>query len=341
MSTKSQFPQDYQPLNWRQDYDKNIAVPALQFSMPKIYNWELGLENLLYQYHLKPTTPWQKLVNRMNKIQRKLNHQRAIDKNFSTIKNPDQRDIVRFSNEQRLREQSKMAIDSENQNQLSLNYLGLANYGESLANFESRFMGLETADRLGHTVITGNSGFGKSCLISNMFYQDILQGYGGVLITSDDRMCNKIINSLPKEFQDRLIYLVPGNPKYEFGIDIFDSPKPETALETVISIFSSIWQGEATDKISYFLEPILALIRDNLDSVGLGDYARIINDHKFRVSLLENFKEPKVVNFWNGLKSTDQKEIFSTLIKLEYINRNKVRQLRPTTTNSNKAILHM
>jgi hypothetical protein len=323
-----------QPLHWRSNYDKNVAIPALQFSIRKVLNWDLGRDNLLYTYTPKPRSYWQVLVNKMSKLQRKHTRDRLVDKKFTSIKNFDERQYAKFHQEQTQVQQEILRSEAGNPQQ-ELTYYGIAHVGD-LSNFDSRFFGLSLDDRLGHTVITGNSGFGKSLLMQNIFFQDVLNGRGCAFVSSDNAGCQRVLSSIPEHFRSKIIYWQPGNPDFEFGVDIFDSPNPKMVLEIVLSIFGSIWQGESSDKISYFLEPILVLIKDNPTLAKFSDYYRIIDDIDFRNKLLTNCLDTKTITFWNDLKPSAKSEMISTLIKLEYINRNQI--IKEVLENKNKVL---
>ena len=318
---------NYQALTWRQHTDKNLAVPAIQFSIYKYLSWDIGYTNLLTKSYYKPKSYWEAWINRLNNSQRKFTLNRLVDHKFSAHKNLDERQVQSYYNQQKI--DQKLIIQSESNNPATnLTYYGLTHIGD-LSNFDSRYFGVDTSSRLGHTVITGNSGFGKSSLMLSIFYQDILQGRGGALITSDNSSCIKILNCIPKAYHSRIVYWRPGSSMdgediTDFGIDLFDSANPRTSLETVLSIFQSVWQGESTDKISYYLDPILHLIKDNPDFARFSDYRRIIEDDAFRSVLLENCKDTKTIRFWQNLQPKEKTEIQSTLIKLEYINRNQL-----------------
>jgi hypothetical protein len=322
ITSQSSSSGNYQPLHWRSDYDKNIAVPAIQFSIRKVLNWDLGGNNLLYKYHSKAKNNWELYINRMNRIQRRVARDRLVDKKFTSSKNFDERSYTKFHREETILQKQIMETELDNP-ETFLTYYGLTHIGD-LSNFDSRFFGLNLLDRLGHTIITGNSGFGKSLLMQDLFIQDVLRGYGSAIISSDHGGCQRILKAIPKEFQNKIVYWQPGNSDYEFGVDIFDSPNPRMTLETVLSIFGSIWQGESSDKISYFLEPILILIKDNPGFAKFSDYYRIIEDVGYRNQLLANCQDLKTINFWKNLRENSKTEMMSTLIKLEYINRNQL-----------------
>lgn len=220
--------------------------------------------------------------------------------------------------------QDTIAFDSQSKN---YNYIGLNHYLVSKGGQKemySNFFGLSDEDRLGHLLISGNAGFGKSSLMKNMILQDMQNGLGGVWISNDRDNTTEILNKITSYRARDIIYLKPNDADFTFGIDLFDGANQDTIIETVIDIFNNIWQGEQTDKISYFLEPILHLILKNPNLVGFSEYQKIIRDSKFRNQLLENCTDRKVLEFWNNYKKSDEADMQSTLIKLESINRNQI-----------------
>jgi hypothetical protein len=324
-------------LTFQNLFQRYLATFSLQSRIPAIYSSREVSANLIKnffsitpQYDVVMATKLS-FLNNLYKYQHNYEIDRLVAQKFSksdvvavdgTEAKFHKKELELKKMKQRLQDTTQFDIESKNYNYLGLYHYLIAKNGAK--EMYSNFFGLSNEDRLGHVLISGNAGFGKSSLMKNMFLQDTQNSLGGVWISNDRNNTHEILNKIPGYRAKDIIYLKPNDANFSFGIDLFDGANQDTIIETVIDIFKNIWQGEQTDKISYFLEPILYLILKNPDLVGFSEYQKIINNFNFRNQLLENCTDRKVLEFWNNYKKSDEADMQSTLIKLESINRNQI-----------------
>jgi hypothetical protein len=310
-SLQSRIPAIYSSRDVSANLIKNFWIVGSQYDVATAT--KLDFQNSLYRYQHNYE------VDRL--VAQKFSKSEAVAVDGSEAKF-HKKELELKKMKQRLQDTTRFDPNSNNYNYLGLYHYLIAKNGQK--EMYSNFFGLSNEDRLGHVLISGNAGFGKSSLMKNMFLQDVQNSFGGIWISNDRNNTHEILNKIPGYRAEDIIYLKPNDVNFSFGINLFDGLNQGTIIETVIDIFKNIWQGEQTDKISYFLEPILYLILKNPNSVGFSEYQKIINNFAFRNQLLENCTDRKVLEFWNNYKKSDEADMQSTLIKLESINRNQI-----------------
>jgi hypothetical protein len=324
-------------LTFKHLFQRYLATFSLQSRIPAIYSSRDVSANLIKNFYVISPSYYVALTTKLNfqnslyKFQHNYEMDRLVSQRFAKSEAVavdgneakfHKKELELRKMKQRLQDTTQYNVESKNYNYLGLYHYLIAKNGAK--EMYSNFFGLSNEDRLGHVLISGNAGFGKSSLMKNMFLQDVQNNLGAIWISNDRNNTHEILNKIPSYRGEDIIYLKPNDANFSFGINLFDGANQDTIIETVIDIFKNIWQGEQTDKISYFLEPILHLILKNPDLVGFSEYQKIINNFAFRNQLLENCTDRKVLEFWNNYKKSDEADMQSTLIKLESINRNQI-----------------
>lgn len=68
--------------------------------------------------------------------------------------------------------------------------------------------------RMRHVHFLGKSGMGKSTVVEEMFLYDIAQGHGAVVIDPHGRLVQRLLQLIPAEHADRVIFLNPADPDF-------------------------------------------------------------------------------------------------------------------------------
>jgi hypothetical protein len=339
-------------LSFQEFFSRYCNVFGIQNSLPKFLNYDPTPANLLLHNFRLPqdyTDTHQfvtnlETINFQNKLyqyQNIIEFDRSLAKKFTTSV-PTDLDSVKYNqykNQLKLEKFKQQNNDLKNfDQQKSLTYLGLYHSSKSNQWFDTQtsFFGLSYKERLGHNLISGNSDAGKNSVLINMIGQDLVHGSGVALVSSNSELFEILLSTMPVFRQEDVLYFKPGDADFSFGVDLFDGKDIDSTMETVLNIFENIWQGEISDKITYYLEPVLHLLLMNQDKSSFSDYVNIIYNPEFRTALLDNVTDVKINYFWKNVTKTQMMEIQSTLIKLETINRNRV--IRELIENTVKQI---
>lgn len=162
--------------------------------------------------------------------------------------------------------------------------------------------GIKRADRLAHIYIIGKTGTGKSTLIANLAYQDLLHGEGFALLDPHGDLVKQVLRSVPKERQGDVIYLnVPeaSHPTAFNPLESTDKASRPLVASGLISIFKKIWVEFWGPRMEYILRNALLALLDLPESTLL-DIPRLLDDPVFRRYVLSYIRSAPPRNFRAG-----------------------------------------
>ena len=81
---------------------------------------------------------------------------------------------------------------------------------------------LSTNDRRRHTYMIGQTGTGKSGLLENLAFQDMMDGRGFAFIDPHGDSVEKLLGMVPKERVEDVIYFSPGDMENPIGLNLFE-----------------------------------------------------------------------------------------------------------------------
>ncbi len=180
--------------------------------------------------------------------------------------------------------------------------------GKSFFRNEKKPVYITEDDRRRHIYIVGQTGTGKSTLITNMVVEDIQQGKGVAVIDPHGSLIDAILTQIPKERIDDVIIFNPGDIQRPLGMNMleydFNRPEQKTFIvDEMQSIFFKIFpeSGEAMGPVfqQYMRNTLLLLMEDSINEPAtLMEVARVFTDAEFRKRKLERIKNPVVIDFW-------------------------------------------
>ncbi len=162
------------------------------------------------------------------------------------------------------------------------------------------------ADRRRHFYTLGQTGTGKSTLMENMIYQDILNGEGVAFIDPHGSAIERILGFIPRERLDDVIVFDPGDIAHPLGLNMleFDPNFPEQKtfiVNELLSIFQKLFLAETMGPMfdQYFRNAVLLLLDDYANEVPtLLNIPRVLTDFAYRREKLTRETNPIVKNFW-------------------------------------------
>jgi len=116
----------------------------------------------------------------------------------------------------------------------------------ALTNFRDirKRFGIKEKNRQGHIYIVGKTGTGKSTLIENMVISDIREGNGLALIDPHGDLAEDVLDFVPKERIEDVIYFNPQDTEYPVPfnpLELVSPDKHHLVAQGVISCFKKIW----------------------------------------------------------------------------------------------------
>lgn len=176
-----------------------------------------------------------------------------------------------------------------------ITYFAKTNYRDK----ESMF-GIKRKDRRQHMYVLGKSGTGKSALMKNMIVQNIANGEGVAVVDPHGELVEDILELIPPERKDDVIYFNPADTDYHIGFNVLDVPDPRykhLIASGLMGIFTKIWANVWSSRMEYILNNCILALLDTPNATMLG-IPRLLVDQAYRQFVIENITDPVVKSFW-------------------------------------------
>ncbi len=163
-----------------------------------------------------------------------------------------------------------------------------------------QIFGIKRKDRRQHTYVLGKSGTGKSVLLENMIIQNIQNGEGVCVVDPHGELAEKILESIPAERAQDVIYFNPADTDNPMGFNVLqlDDPKYKHLVASgLMGIFTKIWANVWSSRMEYILNNAILALLDTPDTTLLG-IPRLLVDKDYRQYVIGNLKDPVVKAFW-------------------------------------------
>lgn len=165
---------------------------------------------------------------------------------------------------------------------------------------------LSTNDRRRHTYMIGQTGTGKSVLLENLAYQDMMDGKGFAFIDPHGDSAEKLLSMVPKERVEDVIYFDPGDLDNPIGLNLFEFDTPDQRdflVQEAISMLYRLYDPGHTGIIgprfeTWFRNAALTVMSDPAGSSFL-DTQQVFIDQAFADQKLKYVTIQSVLDFWN------------------------------------------
>jgi type IV secretory pathway TraG/TraD family ATPase VirD4 len=170
--------------------------------------------------------------------------------------------------------------------------------------FENDFR-VKAHDRRHHVYIIGKTGAGKSTLLKNMAVQDIKNGRGVAVIDPHGDLAEDLLNFIPKNRLNDVIYFNPADTRHPAGINILEAKNHEEkqmVASSLVSVFRHLWRDSWGPRTEYLLYNAVLALMDTPGQTLLGVH-RILIDKAFRERIIRKVEDPMVRDFWTEVFS--------------------------------------
>jgi len=165
---------------------------------------------------------------------------------------------------------------------------------------------LSTNDRRRHTYMIGQTGTGKSGLLENLAFQDMMDGRGFAFIDPHGDSAEKLLGMVPKERVDDVIYFSPGDMENPIGLNLFEfetQDQRDFLIQESIAMLYRLYDPGHTGIIGpryehWFRNAALTIMSDPNGSTFI-DVPQVFNDQSFTDEKLKYVTDRTVLDFWN------------------------------------------
>ena len=140
---------------------------------------------------------------------------------------------------------------------------------------------LSQPDRRRHVYIVGQTGTGKTGLLTNLMHADLRGGGGFCFLDPHGDASKMIAAAIPRQRRNDVIYLDPSDPTHTFAYNpLSDIPlgKRATAAANIVSAFQNIWAQSWGPRLEYIFSNALRLLLDSKDQTLLGLPRLLVDD---------------------------------------------------------------
>jgi hypothetical protein len=165
---------------------------------------------------------------------------------------------------------------------------------------------LSTNDRRRHTYMIGQTGTGKSGLLENLAFQDMMDGKGFAFIDPHGDSAEKLLGMVPKERVEDVIYFSPGDMESPIGLNLFEfenTDQRDFLIQETIAMLYRLYDPGHTGIIGpryehWFRNAALTIMSDPKGSTFI-DVPQVFNDQSFTDEKLKHVTDRTVLDFWN------------------------------------------
>ena len=162
---------------------------------------------------------------------------------------------------------------------------------------------IKREDRRRHVYLIGRSGSGKSVLIANMAIQDIQNGEGVGVIDPHGDLIDSILEHIPKDRVDDVVYFCPGDTDRPIGLNMLEYRTEEQmdfVVQEMIQIFYKLFPPEMIGPMfeHNMRNVMLTLMADKEHPGTIADIPRMFTDKEFQEYKLQFVSDPVVRSFW-------------------------------------------
>ena len=165
---------------------------------------------------------------------------------------------------------------------------------------------LSTNDRRRHTYMIGQTGTGKSKLLENLAYQDMMDGKGFAFIDPHGDSVEELLGMIPKERVEDVIYFNPSDMENPIGLNLFEfenQDQRDFLIQETLAMLYRLYDPGHTGIIGpryehWFRNAALTIMSDPAGSTFI-DVPQVFNDQAFTDEKLKYVTDRTVLDFWN------------------------------------------
>ncbi len=185
---------------------------------------------------------------------------------------------------------------------------------------------LSTNDRRRHTYIIGQTGTGKSILLENIAYQDMLAGRGFAFVDPHGDSIEALLGKVPKERVEDVIYFNPSDMTNPIGLNMFEFDHPDQkdflvqeAINMLYGLYDPGHTGIVGPRLEHIFRNCALLLMSDPNGGTFIDIPKLLIDDEFMKSKLKYVTDQTVLDFWtkefpDSKRSNESGEVISWVV---------------------------
>lgn len=160
--------------------------------------------------------------------------------------------------------------------------------------------GIKTPDRRRHMYIIGKTGMGKSTLLENMIYSDIMGGKGVAVVDPHGDLADAVLNFVPSHRTNEVVIFDPADRDFPVAFNMLENIDPSLnsiVCSGLVGIFKKIYGDSWGPRLEHILRNTILSLLEYPGTTMLG-IPRILQDSQFRGRVVRKIEDPIVKRFW-------------------------------------------
>ncbi len=182
---------------------------------------------------------------------------------------------------------------------------------------------LSENDRRRHTYVIGSTGMGKSVLLTNVAYQDMVDGRGFAFIDPHGDAVELLMSKVPEDRIDDVIYFDPADIEHPVGMNMFEFTSDDQkdfivqeGINMLQSLFDPNNQGFFGPRGQHMFRNAALLLMADPNGATFIDIPQCFTDPAFVKSKLKYVTDKAVYDYWTkefpaSQKSNDAGEVIT------------------------------
>jgi hypothetical protein len=177
--------------------------------------------------------------------------------------------------------------------------------GRAMYRGEETIVRMKRSDRRRHLYTIGKSGSGKSVFIQNLAVQDVQNGEGVCVIDPHGDFVEYVLQHVPKERADDVIYFNPSDIERPIGLNMLEVKTEEQkdfATQEMISIFYKMVTDPSMigPMFEHTMRNVMLTLMADFDMPGtMAEIPRILTDDTYVAKWKKKLKDPMVIAYWD------------------------------------------
>ncbi len=188
---------------------------------------------------------------------------------------------------------------------------------------ERKEIRLSDNDRRRHTYVIGATGMGKSVLLTNIAYQDMMAGRGFAFIDPHGDAAELLMSKVPENRIDDVVYFDPADMEHPIGMNMFEYTSEDQkdfivqeGINMLQSLFDPSNQGFFGPRGQHMFRNAALLLMADPNGATFIDIPQCFTDPQFVKSKLKYVKDKAVYDYWTkefpaSQKSNDAGEVIT------------------------------
>jgi hypothetical protein len=160
--------------------------------------------------------------------------------------------------------------------------------------------GIKDKDRMRHIYIIGKTGMGKSTLLENMIYSDVLEGKGVGVVDPHGDLADTVLGFIPPNRTNDVVLIEPSDRDFPVAFNMLENIDPAfntIVCSGIVGIFKKIYADSWGPRLEHILRNTILSLLEFPGTTMLG-ITRILQDEGYRRKIVAKIQDPIVKSFW-------------------------------------------